>query len=81
MIVLFEQHPSGTCLIVRLCGYRNSETYITTTDELKNQLTLKADTLTTDRAALAGFTLRVQSLSSGKVNGMLLEVFVRLMIR
>lgn len=55
-------------LIVRLCGIRASESYVTTTEELKNQLILKADTLTTDRAALAGFTLRVQSVELGKVN-------------
>uniref|UniRef100_K1RKB5 Metalloendopeptidase n=1 Tax=Magallana gigas TaxID=29159 RepID=K1RKB5_MAGGI len=52
----------------KLCGIRASESYVTTTEELKNQLILKADTLTTDRAALAGFTLRVQSVELGCVN-------------
>nr|XP_022290319.1 zinc metalloproteinase dpy-31-like [Crassostrea virginica] len=52
----------------KLCGYRAAESYVTTDDELKNQMILKFDSLTTDRAALNGFTLRVQSLESGCLN-------------
>ena len=55
-------------LINRLCGYRAAESYVTTDDELKNQMILKFDSLTTDRAALNGFTLRVQSLESGIIS-------------
>lgn len=65
--LITQSHVYGSfSFILRLCGSRSSETYVTTDDEMKSQMILKFDSLTSNRAAMTGFSIRVQSLDSGK---------------